>query len=436
LASLAGAVSLLMVAAPKAFAVITPTPSNAAGATAIANSFASSPATVTGASYNAVPPSGTPNGTSNSSLTEFPTNGSTFGILTTGNISFADDPNTSGSSGASLGGGAVRGTSDRDVTILRVNLSVPAGRNCLGIDFRFLSEEFPEFVGSGVSDSFVAELDTSNWTTTGGSNPPTAPNNFAFDENGDPISINSTGGTGMSAGQASGTTYDGATRLLSASTPVTPGAHTLYLSIFDQGDNVWDSAVFLDNLRFANVANPQQACQAGAEPAEICDNGKDDDGDGRVDRNDPDCPDGGGGGGGGAPVWEAGHTDPASGCTAKVQSPYLDANQQVTAYTKVFCPRPTRLTVRSRLRSDHRFDRPLFRNITVAEQGCVGAASCAVNLPAGTTFYKLTCPRSSSRTLNQKYFTDIIIYAGNSPPANSPFPQRSRPSTLSPFCAS
>ena len=42
------------------------------------------------------------------------------------------------------------------------------------------------------------------------------------------------------------------------------------------------------------------------------------------------------------PGWEAGHTDPASGCSAKVQKPYLDANQQVTAYTKVFCPRDTR----------------------------------------------------------------------------------------------
>ena len=137
----------------------------------------------------------------------------------------------------------------------------------------------------------------------------------------------------------------------------------------------------------------------------------------------------------GGPVWEAGHTDPASGCSAKVQSPYLDANQQVTAYTKVFCPLETRLTIRSRLRSDHRFDRPLFRNITVAQKGCL-AASCVVNQPAGTRFYKLTCPKSNSRTFNQKYFTDIVIYAGTSPSAGSPFPQRSRPSTLSPFCAS
>jgi hypothetical protein len=182
-----------------------------------------------------------------------------------------------------------------------------------------------------------------------------------------------------------------------------------------------------DNLFLAIIATTAEA----AVTTEVCDNGRDDDGDGLVDGKDPDC----GGGGGGGPVWEGAHTDPASGCSAKVQSPYLDANQQVTAYTRVDCPKATKLTIRSRLRSDHRFDRPLFRNITVAQKGCL-ASSCVVNQPAGTRFYKLTCPKSTSRTSNQKYFTDIIIYAGTSPPPNSPFPQRSRPSTLSPFCAS
>ncbi len=136
----------------------------------------------------------------------------------------------------------------------------------------------------------------------------------------------------------------------------------------------------------------------------------------------------------GGPVWEGFHTDPSSGCSARVQSPYLDANQQVTSYTEVICPKATKMTIRSRLRSDHRFDRPLFRNITVAQKGCV--PGCVVNQPKGVRFYRLTCPKSGSRTSNQNYFTDIILYAGTSPPPNSPFPQRSRPSTLSPYCAS
>jgi streptogramin lyase len=133
----------------------------------------------------------------------------------------------------------------------------------------------------------------------------------------------------------------------------------------------------------------------------------------------------------GGPVWEAAHTDPASGCSAKVQSPYLDANQQVTAYTKVTCPQATQLTVRSRLRADN----PEFTDKTVAANGCLGGSGCVRTLPQGTTYFRLSCPKSQTRRNNQKYYTDINMYAGTSPSPTSPFPQRSRPSTLSPFCA-
>ena len=69
-----------------------------------------------------------------------------------------------------------------DVTVLGIDLDVPAGTNCLTIDFRFLSEEFPEFVGSGVNDAFVAELDKTTWTASGSE--VIAPDNFAFDSAG------------------------------------------------------------------------------------------------------------------------------------------------------------------------------------------------------------------------------------------------------------
>ena len=59
----------------------------------------------------------------------------------------------------------------------------------------------------------------------------------------------------MRAEFAAGTTYDGATPALTAATPLTPGMHSLYLSIFDQGDHVYDSAVFVDNLRVGRVGN-------------------------------------------------------------------------------------------------------------------------------------------------------------------------------------
>ena len=247
-------------------AVITPVGGSAADALTLAQAIAADPAQLNsaGTAFDAVPPEGTPNAVENAPLAGFPTAGSSFGILTSGDATLADQPNDSGSSGTSDGGSNVRGTSDFDVTILKIGVNVPAGNNCLAFDFKFFSEEFPEYVGSSVSDSFIAELDTSDWTTTGGGNVPTAPHNFAFDSSGDPISINSTGATAMSADAAAGTTYDGATQTLSAQTAVSPGAHTIYLSIFDQGDNIFDSAVFVDNLRAGFVPDPAAQCKAGA----------------------------------------------------------------------------------------------------------------------------------------------------------------------------
>ena len=74
-------------------------------------------------------------------------------------------------------------------------------------------------------------------------------------------------------------------------------------------------------------------------------------------------------------------TNQASGCNARVQVPYLNGNQRVTAYTKVTCPNATQLTVRSRLRSAY----PGFTDKTVAANGCLGGSGCVRTLPKGTT---------------------------------------------------
>ena len=72
--------------------------------------------------------------------------------------------------------------------------------------------------------------------------------------------MNAVGDARVSARRAKGTTYDAATRLLRASTRVKPGGHKLYLSLFDQGDRQYDSAVFVDGLSFRRSAS----CQNGA----------------------------------------------------------------------------------------------------------------------------------------------------------------------------
>ena len=166
-------------------ALTTITPSSAL---AIAQAIASSSVTVTGASFE-TQPSGTPNGVSTSALTGFPLDGADYGILTSGDVGSVDQFGTFASTDD--GGGNVRGDSDYDVSILKMDLTIPTGANCLSFNFKFFSEEFPDYVSSSVNDAFIAELDTSNWTAS--SSVITAPNNFAFDSSGDVVSVNSSG---------------------------------------------------------------------------------------------------------------------------------------------------------------------------------------------------------------------------------------------------
>ena len=247
----------LSIPAAEAGASIVEYPRNPS-ATPIAKAMARDPSLVRRAVFSALPPSAKPAAVSTTRLAGFPTSGSSFGILSTGNARLADDPNNAPDSGSESRGPSIRGA--RDVVIMRVDLRVPRGMNCLSFDFRFLSEEYPEFVGDVFNDAFIAELGRSTWQAGTKDNPEIkAPNGFATDTQGNPIRVNRIGDTTMTAAHAKGTTYDGATRKLRASTRIQPGNRRLYLSIFDQGDRIFDSAVFVDNLR----ASRAQHCRSG-----------------------------------------------------------------------------------------------------------------------------------------------------------------------------
>jgi hypothetical protein len=267
--TLSTAITFLVVVAlaVPASAAINPVTGDATGAAALVTALAAPGFPVGSPSFDAVPPSGTPNAVVDSPLSSFPTVGNTFAVMSTGDATIAGNPNDSSSSGANIAGPNVRGDTDFDVSVLKIPFTVPSSANCLTFDFQFYSEEYPEFVNSQYNDAFIAELDTSNWTTSGSAI--TAPNNFAFDPNHQVISINAAGNTSMSAANATGTTYDGATPKLSASVPAPPGAHTLYLSIFDQGDHILDSAAFLDGLSLGFVPNPSAQCVPGATPFDL-----------------------------------------------------------------------------------------------------------------------------------------------------------------------
>lgn len=235
-------------------------------ALAIAQAMVADPSLITGASWVERPTEGKPTGIVVAPVTGFPTHGPTAAILGTGDVDRIAEPNESRSTTTYLDpvGNPVRGHSDVDVTVLKIDFNVPPGVNCLSeFDFRFLSEEYEEFAGSPFNDAFIAELDESTWTTNGYEIE--APDNFAFDPAGSVISINAAGVTSMTAGFGVGTTYDGGTPRLRAKTPITPGAHSLYLSIFDQSDQRYDSVVVIDNLNFGTVADPETDCQMGAD---------------------------------------------------------------------------------------------------------------------------------------------------------------------------
>jgi hypothetical protein len=243
--------ALVLLLPATAEATITPTRDTAQLVGELANPSATG--AISGSAFQEIPAVGDPHGVADASseLAGFPTNGASYAILTTGDAALADDPNDDAATGVNLDGPAGHGFGGavgnaRDTSVLAIDMTVPAGGpNCLTFDFRFLSDEFPENVGLTVNDGFVAEIDTES-VTTDDTGDISAPDNFAFDENGALVSINTAAQT---AANAAGTTYDGATPLLTARRSLAPGPHTLYLTVFDQSDDAYDSAVFVDNLR-------------------------------------------------------------------------------------------------------------------------------------------------------------------------------------------
>jgi hypothetical protein len=296
-------VGVLAAGAVPALADIRPQDPTPANAMAIAQDVASDPSQVTGAQFTAAP--GLPGGASpgdtppageqpnalatsaplfdngNALLASFPVDGSAFGLLSTGSASLADDPNDSPATSRAWDyqppASQNRGSSVFDASTLQINVNVPAGANCASLAYRFLSEEYPEFIGSRYNDAFIAEFDPGvdgrpgPWTTTS-ENEITAPDDFAT-ATGKPVSINGSEPTRAdSPSESGGTTYDSATGLVNTKTPITPGSHQLFLSIFDQGDSIYDSAVFLDRLQFFNedpsTCKPPQVIPPPPPPGE------------------------------------------------------------------------------------------------------------------------------------------------------------------------
>lgn len=223
----------LLLAAP---ATATATPDSAALLRALGPEAYGVPGAV--ATFVTLPPAGTPVAVSATTRPGFPSAGS-YVVLSTGDATLADAPNDSPKTTADNGGGGVRGGAERDVVVLRVDFTTTAPACVLTFTYQFLSEEFPEWVGTEFGDAFVAELDATTWTATGFE--VSAPDAFVLE---------AVGRTPMTQYGATGSTYDGAMTAPAVARAVVaePGPHSLYLSLFDLGDNRYDTAAFVDNL--------------------------------------------------------------------------------------------------------------------------------------------------------------------------------------------
>lgn len=178
----------------------------------------------------------------------FPIESETFTVLSTGKATEADRENLEENLTTTLDG--LNNENGHDMVQFWLELQVPEGVNCAGFDFAFYSEEYDEFLNSEYNDTFTAEKGDSDLSIVG--NEVIAPNNFAFDEDGDIISVNTSFGTSPDTES----TYDGVTPLLHAETPVDPGTVEKFIfTVQDLGDSLYDSAVFLDAFRFSKEVN-------------------------------------------------------------------------------------------------------------------------------------------------------------------------------------
>jgi hypothetical protein len=225
----------------------------------VARAIVAKPQQLRGARFLKLPPRGRPAAVATTRLAGFRRHRGSFGVLSTGDATLLDDPNEQDDLSTDNGGALYRGAAV-DAVVLRLDLRAPRRANCLSFRFRFLSDEYDEFVDTEFNDAFVAELRRSTWRSDPADPRVRARRNFARDRNGSPITVNGTGDFAVGDRFAGGTTYDGATRTLRAAKRVRGGRrHRLYLSIFDQGDHQYDSSVIVDRL----TIDRRRRCRTG-----------------------------------------------------------------------------------------------------------------------------------------------------------------------------
>lgn len=170
-------------------------------------------------------------------------------LLTTGTVDCAGQSNDA--SGCGLDGGAAGGVGNQDTVSLKFDFSSDTGN----VFFRyvFASEEYNEYVNAGVNDAFQLLLNGSNIAALPGSGDEVAIDNVNCLSNTAFYRNNSTPPSEAPncANWNLDIQYDGLTTILTASGSALTGLNTFEFKIFDRGDNILDSAVFIQAGSFS-----------------------------------------------------------------------------------------------------------------------------------------------------------------------------------------
>lgn len=196
--------------------------------------------------------------------TMIPTHGSNYMFLTTGVAEYNPVTTDGINPGSERGNWFASGKygAPRDQATLTMTLQVPPCIHYIYYDVQFYSSEYPEYIGTQYNDKLTITVDS----------PSEGISEYIIDVNGGDFVLNAHDitGTGYDIFAQSGNPGDvdwvetipnptgadgGATALIGREHPVSPNEEvTISFDIIDVGDNQFDSAAFIDNLRFSGYA--------------------------------------------------------------------------------------------------------------------------------------------------------------------------------------